>query len=522
MQDKMIVHRLNTTRGMQDFLDGKISKEKFAQNLSYEFASLPSAAHGGRAAYGGVGLNTSNPALPLTSVLSELEQTSQMPTVAEETATPGLAKVADDTLSVTGESATAIPEGVIEAGGLQDLSIGSMDTLSSRSPPGALEGVDQRMQVVGDAAIRAFEKNNPGYTVRVISGARPGATTESGQPSKHALGHAIDYEIVGPDGKALPSLGDPTHPSGMGVGSVAGDSVPKYYELMKSMEAARVKMSEKDPSYIEMGRVSPGMFFKGGAWMDSMHASFGEGGALGDLYSGFKSPDQLRAEGTDSVIIQAVERAIAAGAPVQGQGEPMKEEDMKAYAEALYSGKGLVATEIAKETTSDPKLLSSVKESANTQTQLATVSDDTKPTNPTDPFLGTSVTSMAAGGILKEPHTAVNNRTGERVNLGEVGTGGEAIVPMNKVRANDVGQQPYQMPAQAPAPDPRMPKQVDIDKKEPMPKNATGQQLQTNVSIAVDHQVVPPSARKAYADAGLEGRFNNFSSIGTQYRSFGL
>ena len=156
----------------------------------------------------------------------------------------------------------------------------------------------------------------------------------------------------------------------------------------------------------------------------------------------------------------------------------------------------------------DPRLTS------NTAPQLAKVADDTAP-------IGVPTSSMAYGGVLKEPHTAVNNRTGERVNLGEVGTGGEAIVPMSKVRANEVGQQPYQMP-QAPQPDARMPKQVDIDRKEPMSKNATGQTPTPSMPIMVDHQIIPPSARKAYADAGLEGRFNNFSSIGTQYRSFGI
>ena len=46
---------------------------------------------------------------------------------------------------------------------------------------------------------------------------------------------------------------------------------------------------------------------------------------------------------------------------------------------------------------------------------------------------------MAGGGVLTEPHTAVNNRTGEVVNLGEKGTGGEAVVPMNKIKAEEDG-----------------------------------------------------------------------------------
>lgn len=514
-------------------------------------------------------------------------------TTAEATAAAAAGTVVDDTKGVgQSPSAEILQKGEVAIGssapdGMQDMTIGSTDTVYGRSAPGMLDNVDDRLKVVGDAAIRAFEKNNPGYSVRVISGERPGAKTSSGKPSKHALGQAIDYEIVGPDGKALPSLGQPDHPSGMGVGEAVGDSVPKYYELMKGMEAARVKMGEKDPSYIDMGQISPGLFFKGGAWMDSMHASFGEGGTLGDVYSGFKSPEQLRAEGTDPQIIRAVERAIAAGAPVQGQGEPMKEEDMKAYAEALYSGKGVAASEIAKEVTSDsnsfaelvdPNAVTAPQPTAtqtnvpqanvpvqpasgapgslvddtapvgqspipqettettatpvtNTEQQTASTStEDTTSTVP-DMGLGTPILSMAGGGVLSEPHTAVNNRTGEVVNLGEVGTGGEAIVPLNKVRANDVGMQPYQLPSsyaetaktESMKPEAKpMASDGDLNRSNTPGKNATGQQMPVASVITADHPIIPPSARKAYADAGLEHRFNNFSSIGTQYRTFGI
>ena len=234
-------------------------------------------------------------------------------------------------------------------GGTQEVTatqVGSTSTLEERSKGIPIEDIDTRLKVVGDAAIRAFEQQNPGYKIRIISGERPGATTQSGNLSKHALGHAIDYEIVGPDGRALPSLGDPTHPSGMGVGSSVGDYSPKYFQLMQMMEAARVNMSAKDSSYADMGRISPGIFFKGGAWMDSMHASFGEGGALGDVYGGFKDPEQLIKEGTDPQIVEAVKRAIAAGAPVQGSGKSLNEADMQKYAEIMYET-GVKPEEIA-------------------------------------------------------------------------------------------------------------------------------------------------------------------------------
>lgn len=57
MQDRIAVHLLNK-RGYQDFLKGNISAEKFANNLSKEWASLPKDASG-LSYYHGDGLNKS-------------------------------------------------------------------------------------------------------------------------------------------------------------------------------------------------------------------------------------------------------------------------------------------------------------------------------------------------------------------------------------------------------------------------------------------------------------------------------
>ena len=130
---------------------------------------------------------------------------------------------------------------------------------------------------------------------------------------------------------------------------------------------------------------------------------------------------------------------------------------------------------------------------------------------------------MAAGGMIAEPHTAINDRTGEKTRIGEKGTGGEFIVPRNKVDAAELGQQPYQMPQSAPQPSQRETiVETAVEKVQAAPRmNATGQQTPSNSGVMASHPIAPPSARKAYADAGLEARFNNFSPLGTQYRSFG-
>lgn len=535
------------------------------------------------------------------------------------TASPEL--LPKDTAALMKKDQPAIGTNVGEGG---EIVLGSTSTIVSRSPKGAMKGVDQRMQVVGDAAIRSFEQNNPGYTVRVISGIRPGSRINSSKLSKHATGEAIDYEIIGPDGKALPSLGDPTHGSRMGVGERAGDSAPKYFELMKNMEAARVKMGEKDPSYIDMGRISPGLFFKGGAWMDSMHASFGEGGALGDIYSGFKSPEQLRAEGTDPQIVRAVERAIKAGAPVQGQGEPLKEEDMKAYAEALFGGKGTQSSQIAQAARDSESLLGlaagsdqkptpvKTKEptpAETTQTQPATPASaagqsaqatqqpapvqtasldmTSSYTDPLTAFAGGGVieepnlavpltnvasaegsptktetepmqvaslvpktadqdkslpsyynqpiTAFAGGGEITQPHMAVPLTTkGDQSNKLIAETGPEKIMPRHKINAGEVGQQSYQLPmlqqqqtsamSQQAAQQQTQEKPTEVTKSESptQPIMTTGASPRPMSVVAVDHPIMPPTARKAYADAKLEPRYNNLSPIGAVYTNHNL
>ena len=47
MQDKLILHRLKRIRGLDKFRKGEITPQQFAENLSMEFASLPSPIKGG-------------------------------------------------------------------------------------------------------------------------------------------------------------------------------------------------------------------------------------------------------------------------------------------------------------------------------------------------------------------------------------------------------------------------------------------------------------------------------------------
>lgn len=410
MQDRMIIQRLKSKRGLEDYLSGKITKEQFSQNLAYEFASFPSIAHGGRAAYGGVGENTSTPRIGLSTILDELEAIRLMPAEEPATALPGTGaidptKPASETGIIPleqGQTATVLPQVqsfdaiitqypqlnewyktateeeksmfkdavvklppeklksimdrhpqktadlavtqigqtvtekeqslqvALENKEIVPISHGQSDTFISRSSKGVINAgidkIDSRLVTLGDAGIRAFEKMNPGYTVRVISGKRTPETNSGSPNSRHLRGGAVDYEIVDPNGNVLSNLGG----GKSGSRAKAGFAAPKYEELGRYMEAARRKLAKDDDRYAD-AKVAAGLYFGGNFWMDSMHMQLGGKTALGDLYTGFKSPEQLAAEGQPRVVVEAVRNAIASGS-----GNSFNETEMEQLSQFLY------------------------------------------------------------------------------------------------------------------------------------------------------------------------------------------
>lgn len=280
---------------------------------------------------------------------------------------------------------------------------GQSDTFTSRSNPGVIaagiDNIDPRLVTLGDAAIRAFEKMNPGYTVRVISGKRTEATNSGSSKSRHLRGGAVDYEIVDPDGNVLPNLGG----GKSGVRAEAGFYAPKYEEFGRYMEAARVNLAKDDPRYNE-NQVVSGLHFGGTWWMDSMHMQLGGQGALGNLYSGFKSPDQLRKEGQPEVIVQAVENAIKAGA-----NKSVNEEEMQQLSDFLYN-EGKAPIEVIEKV--NPVVAEKLqKEIENKEKTSEQVAASTPPVPAEEP-------KLALGGNLyglNEDLTLVDNETGEAV-----------------------------------------------------------------------------------------------------------
>lgn len=103
MQDKMIVHRMAATRGLNSWLSGKLSDDDFMHNLAQEFASLPSPKNKGKALYGGVGLNGSTPQISMDDVRSELGEIKKLPSEYQ----PSVAE--SNTVKLNGQTASLLP-----------------------------------------------------------------------------------------------------------------------------------------------------------------------------------------------------------------------------------------------------------------------------------------------------------------------------------------------------------------------------------------------------------------------------
>lgn len=488
-------------------------KKQFETWRAQQYDSIESATQGFETYYERAGVKHYDSRIERAkqaySFATELENTQTAePTQAEAAENQELATVADDTQSVTGDDPSAIPEAVMRTGGIPYAT--------------AMSAVDRALTANG-----LHERENKELLKQYLKG-----STITDPASQAWCAAFVNASLASAGLKGTGSdIANSFQTYGMGVDdptqTMKGDIVVQTRGREPGEPGGHVMMATGNT------RVNPetGAFeieVIGGN--QSSQEFRGEGPvAVSTKYVNPQGlvvrrateanlaapPPGIQADVPQSTGAEPVQTTAAPAAPITDETpapSPTATPETPAKAAAptglIPSPTDMIAGAIS-------NWWNGGTEQQKAEPQLASVADDTKP-------VGVPTSSMAYGGVITEPHTAINNRTGERVNIGEVGTGGEAIVPMSKVKANEVGQQPYQMPVQAPAPDSRMPKQVDIDKKEPMPKNATGQAVPTNVPLAVDHQTVPPSARKAYADAGLEHRFNNFSSLGTQYRNFGL
>jgi hypothetical protein len=142
----------------------------------------------------------------------------------------------------------------------------------------------------------------------------------------------------------------------------------------------------------------------------------------------------------------------------------------------------------------------------------------TLPSFYTDPM-----TAFAGGGEIEQPHMAVPlTSKGDQSNKLIAETGPEKVTPRHRVNANEVGQQSYQMPMPQQNQMQEKPKEVAKSEAPSQPTVTTGVTQRPMSVVAVDHPMMPTTARKAYADAKLEPRFNNLSPTGAVYTNHGV
>lgn len=75
-QDRLIIYRLRSIRGLDAWLAGKMKNEDFMDNLAKEFASFPSPSKGGRSYYDKVGSNKAG--ISVAAVDNKLSQIQQI------------------------------------------------------------------------------------------------------------------------------------------------------------------------------------------------------------------------------------------------------------------------------------------------------------------------------------------------------------------------------------------------------------------------------------------------------------
>jgi hypothetical protein len=131
----------------------------------------------------------------------------------------------------------------------------------STTPGSNIGQVDSRLTDILSKAAEQFAAENPGYSVQGFSGKKG---RSSGTPN-HPAGRAIDVNIIGPDGRALPNEKD-------------GDTFPAYEHLAEIAKGIQTK------NYPELdSKFAWGGAFQQGVALDQMH--FDIGGARGALWS---------------------------------------------------------------------------------------------------------------------------------------------------------------------------------------------------------------------------------------------
>jgi len=152
-----------------------------------------------------------------------------------------------------------------------------------------------------DAILREASRSLPeGYRAEATSGYRPGATVaNTGQPSLHAEGEAIDVRIVGPEG-AVKNVG-------------RGPGTPEY-DIYKQYAVAAYNAGQRVAPGFELGW---GGNFRSGVPLDLMHFQRGDTGAGGSLRAEAEAAKEVGGTGAPGTGVDVgLLRSVAGGGPI--------------------------------------------------------------------------------------------------------------------------------------------------------------------------------------------------------------
>ena len=351
--------------------------------------------------------------------------------------------------------------------------------------------VGRETLIAADAAAKVLRKN--GYIPRPVSGG-------DNHSANHGRGRDANYAID--MAAAIEDESGKITPVNMGSG------VP--YEIKRDMAMASYLASEGTGTNSRIG-------FPLGDSAASMHIQQDPG--MKEATWGYDSRTASGASMSRTILETTPE-----GQRYLADFDAVKNLDKKDKSAVFASLTGMVdQTKMAQSTVNAQELKVDTKlETSNTQPATATVTPKVSPSLQASMSLG-PVTAFAGGGDIDQPHLAMPlTDKGDQSNKLIAETGPEKVTPRHKVNASEVGQQNYQMPMQPPP-------SKDEEIKQPMKSELPTQSTMTSgvvqrpmSTVAIDHPMIPPTARKAYADAKLEPRYNNLSPIGAVYTNHNL
>ncbi len=501
MQDKMIIHRLNTTRGMDRWMAGNLSDEEFMHRLAQEFASLPSPKNNGNSLYGGVGLNKSTPLISLDELSSNLSQIKTMPD-EDVVTTSRLENVYD----LPPEATTATAEPIKTRGAI------SYDELRSEFPDIIDENSDiwdkldptlkdnrsmivdvngrkvgRETLIAADAAAKVLRKN--GLTPRIVSGGDE-------HSKNHGEGTSVNRSI---DVQAYDAKGGRVH---------LGQVDPQIRKDMLTASQLSVK-GENFRIGIPTDNSNTGMHIQSDPDFEPAIWGYSEGQSYSRETLKNRNPEYINLwERNNELSIKDREEKLASLiGPTIGAEEPA--------AVAAETSTPLEDTDQGKPIDPDTGYLLPKDDPKYPKTETTPQPTETATATPQPPRIsdipGKGGYSAAAGGAEITDPSMIISEDGKKVTR-VAETGPEKLSVMPRHKSSDVFQENQILMQEARQEQVReeaaKPDIATIKSSQPMSDFGRTKESGQSIAISTVMPKITPSANKAFADAKMVGRFN--------------